>query len=390
MGCISLENVTLEEGITTITEEAFSGCNLKEVTIPASVTKLDRTSFEFNEELTHFRVDEANPVFSTDDRGILLNKDKSKLILCPPGFEGAYEIPDSITEIAEAAFAYCYKLTDITIPGTVTAIGARTFNACYLLENVTLEEGVTTIPREMFLFCTGLQQITIPVSVTAIGSQAFACCSSLFLIYFEGNAPSVGQRVFAGVEATAFYPLLDDTYTEAYRQNHGGWITWYPLCPGHTYTDERDLDCDICGAERSLGFSVPMYRLYNPNTGEHFYTGSVEERDNLMSVGWNYEGVAWNAPTSIGLPVYRLFNPNNSDHHYTMSIEERDNLVELGWQYEGVAWNSGNISDLPLYRLYNPNADCGSHHYTGSIEERDNLVEIGWIYEGIGWYGKVS
>lgn len=136
--------------------------------------------------------------------------------------------------------------------------------------------------------------------------------------------------------------------------------------------------------------TTPMYRLYNPNSGEHFYTGSTEERDNLASLGWNYEGIAWNAPVTGGEPVYRLYNPNSSDHHYTMSAVERDMLVEIGWQYEGVAWNSVSATDpaaVPLYRLYNPNADCGSHHYTGSAEERDHLVAVGWIFEGIGWFG---
>ena len=130
-----------------------------------------------------------------------------------------------------------------------------------------------------------------------------------------------------------------------------------------------------------------MYRLYNPNSGEHFYTGSTQERDMLKAAGWHYEGIAWNAPTKSGAPVYRLYNPNSGDHHYTMSADERNMLVSVGWKYEGVAWNSASSSHVPLYRLYNPNADCGSHHYTGSKEERNNLVNVGWIYEGIGWYG---
>ena len=88
--------------------------------------------------------------------------------------------------------------------------------------------------------------------------------------------------------------------------------------------------------------------------------------------------------------MYRLYNPNSGDHHYTMSEEERDNLVALGWQYEGVAWNSASHRDIPQYRLYNPNADCGSHHYTSSVEERDYLVSLGWHYEGTGWFGMLK
>lgn len=133
--------------------------------------------------------------------------------------------------------------------------------------------------------------------------------------------------------------------------------------------------------------TVPMYRLYNPNSGEHFYTGAYKERDVLVEAGWNYEGVAWNAPLTSGDPVYRVFNPNSGDHHYTMDAQERDWLVGLGWQYEGVAWNSFATNGIPQYRLWNPNADLGSHHYTSSQDERNYLISLGWVPEGIGWYG---
>ncbi|MGL9817018.1 MULTISPECIES: hypothetical protein [Enterococcus] len=41
-----------------------------------------------------------------------------------------------------------------------------------------------------------------------------------------------------------------------------------------------------------------MYRLYNPNSGEHFYTANTHERDLLKRVGWSDEGIGWYAPTS--------------------------------------------------------------------------------------------
>ena len=147
----------------------------------------------------------------------------------------------------------------------------------------------------------------------------------------------------------------------------------------------------------SLEYDVPnasvtsetqdMLRLYNPNSGEHFYTASVEERDNLVSLGWQYEGIAWKAPVISEIPVYRLFNPNDPDHHYTMDEAERDMLVNAGWILEGIGWYSDVKKGVPLYRVYNPNATSGCHHYTSSPEERDNLIALGWRDEGIAWYG---
>ncbi len=130
--------------------------------------------------------------------------------------------------------------------------------------------------------------------------------------------------------------------------------------------------------------TVRMYRLYNPNSGEHFYTSSEGERNHLVSVGWNYEGGAWTAPTT-GAPVYRLYNPNAGDHHYTTSKMERDHLVSVGWKYENIGWYSGGKA--PVYRLYNPNAQqAGAHHYTLNKVEYNDLITKGWSGENVGWY----
>lgn len=131
--------------------------------------------------------------------------------------------------------------------------------------------------------------------------------------------------------------------------------------------------------------SVQMYRLYNPNSGEHFYTQNAAEKNNLVSKGWKYEGIGWNGPSS-GNPVYRLYNPNAGDHHYTLHAYEKDNLIKKGWRYEGISWYSGGPN--ALHRLYNPNAKAGSHHYTLNTNEKNNLVKHGWKYEGLAWYAK--
>lgn len=134
---------------------------------------------------------------------------------------------------------------------------------------------------------------------------------------------------------------------------------------------------------------VVMYRLYNPYTGEHFYTSDSLEREGLAEQGWTNEGFAWRAPGKSDTPVYRLYNSHVSggDHHYTPSEEERDALVEAGWTSEGIGWYSDDDKTVELYRLYNPNASTGTHHYTTSASERDALLKAGWEDEGTAWFG---
>ena len=130
-----------------------------------------------------------------------------------------------------------------------------------------------------------------------------------------------------------------------------------------------------------------MFRMYNPNSGEHFYTAADAERRMLVRAGWRYEGCAWYAPITSDTPVYRLYSQSTGDHHYTANAAEKDMLVSIGWNYEGIGWYTTDSGE-PVYRLFNPNATgAGSHHYTTSAAERDYLSSITWQSEGIGWYG---
>ena len=126
-----------------------------------------------------------------------------------------------------------------------------------------------------------------------------------------------------------------------------------------------------------------IYRLYNPNSGEHFYTVNEAEKNYLVSLGWHDEGVEFQS-VAEGVPVYRLYNPNTGDHHYTINKEERDYLTRLGWKAEGVAFYTKGTK--PVYRLYNPNAKVGSHFFTQSESEKAHLEKLGWRFEGIAWY----
>jgi hypothetical protein len=133
-------------------------------------------------------------------------------------------------------------------------------------------------------------------------------------------------------------------------------------------------------AEAQVVAKTNIYRLYNPNTGEHFYTASLGEAKSVTTAGWQWEGIGFTDSTSSedGSPVYRVYNPNpGGRHHLTKSAAEKNWLVSLGWKDEGVAWYEAG--DGNLYRVYNPNS--GEHHYTRSAGEANHLKSIGWRLE---------
>lgn len=130
-----------------------------------------------------------------------------------------------------------------------------------------------------------------------------------------------------------------------------------------------------------------VYRLYNANTGEHFYTLNFAEKTNLQNVGWRYEGIGW-LSSSSGSPVYRVYNPNakGGDHYYTMSKWEAQQLVNKGWRWDNngapAFYSNGSKN---LYVAYNPNASSGSHNYTTSSYEQNSLLRSGWKYGAVAW-----
>ncbi|MDR2977120.1 MAG: hypothetical protein LBV19_07455 [Streptococcaceae bacterium] len=130
-----------------------------------------------------------------------------------------------------------------------------------------------------------------------------------------------------------------------------------------------------------------IYRLYNKNTGEHFYTSNAYELINLQKAGWTSEGIGWYAPLT-GEPVYRIYNPNaaGGDHYYTTSKFEAEHNVSLGWKWDNdgkPAFYSGG--EVTNYVAYNPNAASGAHNYTSSLYEQNSLLNSGWIYGEKAW-----
>lgn len=126
---------------------------------------------------------------------------------------------------------------------------------------------------------------------------------------------------------------------------------------------------------------TPVYRVYNPNSGEHLHTLNGNEKDSLMSIGWVYEGVSMQIDGS-GNNLYRAYNPNSGEHFYSKDYNEINKLKRAGWRYEGVAWKTPN-SGMKVYRLFNPNSrDAGSHHYTLTESEKKIWLEKGGDTKG--------
>ena len=198
-GCTGITGtLTIPSSVTSIGNEAFEGCTgiTGTLTIPSSVTSIGNEAFEGCTGISCFVVDPACINHSSDDRGILYDKGKTKLIECPAGITGTLSIPNSVTSIGNYAFYGCSSLISITIPSSVTSIGREAFRGTGITGTLTIPSSVTSIGDGAFFMCSALTSITIPSSVTSIGNDEFYGCSALTSITIPSSVTSIGIGAF--------------------------------------------------------------------------------------------------------------------------------------------------------------------------------------------------
>jgi hypothetical protein len=136
-GVVTIPESIDGDPVTDIATNAFgSNGEVTGVTIPDSVTNIGDAAFANCSVLENITVNSSNPSYASVD-GVLFDKTQATLIQYPGGRTGSYAISNSVTTIGDYAFAGC-NLTNVTIPDSVTSIGAYAFNYCPAMENITV------------------------------------------------------------------------------------------------------------------------------------------------------------------------------------------------------------------------------------------------------------
>ncbi len=187
-GCSSLISITIPDSVTIIRDYAFFGCtNLESITIPDSVTSIGDYAFGECLNLTNISVRKNNSTYSSDNFGVLFNKEKTTLIQYPTGNRRTnYEIPNSVTHIEKNSFADCIHLKNVTIPDSVISIGDEAFICCTGLESLHLPDSVTDIGLETFLGCSNLKSVTLSKNLSDIITLFYACTSLESVVIPDG------------------------------------------------------------------------------------------------------------------------------------------------------------------------------------------------------------
>lgn len=236
-GCISLQNVRMNESVKNICENAFFGCTaLQTLELPRQLTEIGTSAFEGCSALTQVNVESS--VTSIGARAFFgcANADievapaaESRTI----GSEAFRESGIKAIDLAKTSFGYGTAVfMDSVSLESVVNLGVSTvydnmFNGCTALETVTMTDGVTelrthafyncrslvnlTLSKKLqkissiqrgagwvFAGCSSLTQVTIPATVTTIGHYCFADCTNLAAVVYQGEPTSISPNAFNG------------------------------------------------------------------------------------------------------------------------------------------------------------------------------------------------
>ncbi len=159
--CTSLTTVILGPETNAIAQKAFSNAALTEITIPASVSSIAGGAFSGQKHLTAVWVDDENPYYCDVD-GVLYNRSMDTIHTYPRGrMETSYILPESVSMIAQMAFANNSVLQTIVIPGDIAVLENKAILSMSALTGLYFQssmpeiwaaEAVTNSPK-LVLYC---------------------------------------------------------------------------------------------------------------------------------------------------------------------------------------------------------------------------------------------
>lgn len=266
--------VKIPEGVTTISEDAFSDCdklhtvdfpstleyigasafkncgNLKSVCFGGTVAQWKKVRREDGWNIGSDNIQIACSDDSTfiDDMDWDLAKEKwdkeasSGFIWeQPPGYKidnfcgiigrgecGDYDIIiptqiDGMTVRSVKGFYDDQEITSIRIPEGVRYLGSRAFAHSESLTTVELPTTIAEIAEESFYHCKGLTEFKIPQNVGCIYAKAFSGCTNLERIYMSSLCKAFRPGVFSDCSSLSEI-IYDGTVEEWKAINKGdGW-----------------------------------------------------------------------------------------------------------------------------------------------------------------------
>ena len=237
-GCDKLATITLPQQLDTIGNYAFSGCTaLKQVTLPATVTIVGNGAFAHCTALTSVAVDNGgqlqhvgNEAFMDCPQLTTLTLGNNVVTIGHSAFAGTglkalnltamnkleqigdwamtgtpiatAQLPQSLQALGTGAMLYLPDLTQVTMPGKLTAVSDFLLAGSDKVSIISaIPEGVQTIGQAAFYNLSTVTTLSLPSTLKHIGTLAMAGMTGLEeLTSNASTVPSLDDNIWLGVD----------------------------------------------------------------------------------------------------------------------------------------------------------------------------------------------
>ncbi len=211
-----ITKIIIEDGVTAIGKNAFSGCTSLTEVIMTSVETIESGAFKNCSALSYIKLPSCLKTVS--DYAFSYCTLLTEAVL-PQGvyvigshafeFSGLTKVtvPSSVTEMGENAFYFCSSLTEANVNSTI--IPKRGFSGCYSLSALTLGDNLISIGDYAFVNCSSLTTVSFPERLEAVGIEAFDGCTQLTDVDFKSNVSSFGTYAFKNCSSLLSFSFSD-------------------------------------------------------------------------------------------------------------------------------------------------------------------------------------
>ena len=224
------ESLIIPEGV--VKKYNLASDTLKHIHLPSTFDSDENLLVNFYSctALEKFTVSDNNPDYTTDEYGVLFDKDMITLIACPVALpQTSYSTPPSVVSIGWYAFEQSN------------------------LSNITVNEGVTSIGSYAFQLCRSLTSITLPKTLISISSAAFQSSPYITDVYYTGSK---------------------EEWNEINIQSANNYLTKAEIYFNHGATSGS------CGENADWSFNEITHTLTISGSGE------IEEKPSFEEYGW--------------------------------------------------------------------------------------------------------
>lgn len=348
LGCTSLKNVILPDGLRYIKTGFFQDCtSLEEVEIPESVEYISSYVFYNCTSLKRIYINGYVKIESMAFDAATINRFEK--------YDNAYYIGSRENPYMMLIRPIDDKITSCILHPDTLYISEWGLGGCSKLKNVQINNKLKKLGTAAFSDCRLLEEIILPETVDEIGEFCFTRCGSLKTVVINGDVPEIKMATFEDCPRLSTLILTDAT----------------------RYVDERAFNnCDMLLQEYGNGvYAGPLtdpYRFLVDTVNNHIEELFLHESTICIAPNAVYSRPLKRVVLNEGLEVMGALAFENSE---SISFIKFPSTLKRLEAYAFLGCTVSNDIMLPksLEFLGQKSLDCDRVKYEGTVEDWFNI-----------------